>query len=29
MTTRESGLAPLDPEDQVKAYAKYYRIYAA
>jgi phloretin hydrolase len=25
MTTRESELAPLDPEDQSKAYAKYYR----
>jgi hypothetical protein len=25
MTARESDLAPLDPEDQSKAYAKYYR----
>jgi len=25
MTTKESDLAPLDPEDQGKAYAKYYR----
>ena len=25
MTTKESDLAPLDPEDQSKACAKYYR----